>query len=120
YYKPRMDIELLSQYSEGIIATSGCLGGHVPQMLAPDAATDEGSGDGQRRDFEKAVETAAMYQDIFGRDNYFIELHDHGFEAQRGVLPDLTAIAERIGAPLLATNDLHYVSPSEADAHDAL
>ncbi|MEX1280300.1 MAG: DNA polymerase III subunit alpha [Acidimicrobiia bacterium] len=119
YYKPRMDVELLAEHAEGLIATSGCLGGHVPQMLAPDAGTEEGN-DNQARDFEGAVEVAAMYQDIFGRDNWFIEVQDHGFEAQRSVLPDLVEIARRIDAPLLAANDAHYVTPTEAEAHDAL
>jgi DNA polymerase III subunit alpha len=120
YYKPRMDLELLSEHSAGIIATSGCLGGHVAQMLAPDAGSEEGSGDPHQRDFEAAVAAAALYQDIFGRDNFFIELQDHDFDAQRRVLPDLVEIASRVGAPLLAANDAHYVTADEADAHDAL
>ncbi len=120
YYKPRMDIELISQYSEGLIGTSGCLGGEVPQMLAPDANSEEGSHKNQQRDFDAAVAAAAKWQDIFGKDNYFIEIMDHGFEAQRGVLPDLREIAKQVGAPLLAANDAHYVTPDEADAHDAL
>ncbi|NND85714.1 MAG: DNA polymerase III subunit alpha [Acidimicrobiia bacterium] len=119
YYKPRMDVELLSEHAEGIIATSGCLGGPVPQMLAPDAVVEEGQAH-EARDFEKAVEVAAMYQDIFGRDNYFIEIMNHDFAAQQRVLPDLRDIAKRIDAPLLATNDAHYASADEADAHDVL
>ena len=119
YYKPRMDHELLAEHSEGIIATSGCLGGQVPQLLAPDANGEEGNTR-HERDLEAAIAMAATYQDIFGRDNFFIELHDHNFEAQRGVLPDLVTIANSINAPLLATNDAHYVDPTEADAHDAL
>jgi DNA polymerase-3 subunit alpha len=119
YYKPRMDLELLAQHAEGIIAGSGCLGGHVPQLLAPDGWSEEGNQIGGR-DLRKALETAAMYQDIFGKDNYFIELQDHGLEAQRRVLPDLVEIARRIGAPLLASNDSHYTSAADADAHDVL
>ena len=119
YYKPRMDRELLAEYSEGIIAASGCLGGHVPQLLAPDASREEGNS-GQVRDFDAALEAAAMYQDIFGKDRYFIELHDHGLEPQHRILPDLVDIANRIGAPLLATNDAHYTRREESEAHDVL
>ncbi|HSG78447.1 MAG TPA: PHP domain-containing protein, partial [Acidimicrobiia bacterium] len=119
YYKPRMDRELLAEYAEGIVATSGCLGGHVPQLLAPDAYDEEGNVGGAR-DFEAALEAASMYQDIFGRENFFIEIMDHGVQAQERVLPDLVDISRRIGAPLLATNDVHYTRADEAEAHDAL
>ncbi len=120
YYKPRMDKELLAEHAEGIIATSGCLGGEVPQLLAPDASREEGNQGGAVRDFDAALEAAATYQDIFGRGNFFIEIQDHGIEAQRRVLDDLTEIAKRIGAPLLATNDAHYTRPDEYEAHDVL
>ncbi|MEE9183962.1 MAG: DNA polymerase III subunit alpha [Acidimicrobiia bacterium] len=119
YYKPRMDRELLAEYSEGIIATSGCLGGEVAQLLGPDASSEEGNT-GLSRDYEAAKKAAGMYQDIFGRDNFFIEIQDHGIPAERKVLPDLVQIAVEIGAPLLATNDSHYTHPSEAEAHDVL
>ncbi len=119
YYKPRMDRELLEAHSEGIVATTGCLGGHVPQLLAPDGSDEEGNTSGER-DFAAAVEAAGMYQDIFGKDNFFVEMMDHGIEAQRKVLPDLLEISKQIGAPLLATNDCHYTTDSEAKAHDAL
>jgi DNA polymerase-3 subunit alpha len=119
YYKPRMDFDLLAEYSEGIIAASGCLGGEVPQLLAPEASQEEGN-QGQVRDFDAALTAAARYQDIFGKDGFFIELQDHGIDAQRRVLPDLVEIARRIGAPLLATNDAHYTRKDEADTHDVL
>ncbi len=119
YYKPRMDIELLNEYHEGIVALSGCLGGHVPQMLAPDASNEEGNV-GQVRDYEAAVSAAAMYQDIFGKDNWFIEIQDHGIPAQKKVLGDLKQIAKDIGAPLIAANDSHYTYAHEANAHDVL
>ena len=119
YYKPRMDHELLAEYAEGIIATSGCLSGHVPTLLAPDAPREDGYGGG-RRDLEKAVEAAGLYQDIFGRDRFFIELHDLGLESQQRILPDLVEISQRVGAPLLATNDAHYTRQDEAAAHDVL
>ena len=119
YYKPRMDLELLSLYSDGIIATSGCLGGHVPQLLDPEASREEGNTGGAR-DFDAAIRAAGAYQDIFGKDRFFIELHDHGMEAQRRIVPDLLQISRRIEAPLLATNDTHYVRREQADAHDVL
>ena len=119
YYKPRMDRELLAEHSAGLVATTGCLGGHVPQLLAPDAYDEEGNLTGER-DVEAAVEAAAMYQDVFGRENFFVEVMDHEVEAQRRVLPDLLDVASRIGAPLLATNDVHYTRAAEAEAHDAL
>ncbi|MDJ0960738.1 MAG: DNA polymerase III subunit alpha [Acidimicrobiia bacterium] len=119
YYKPRMDVELLSQYSEGLVATSGCLGGHVPQLLAPDASREEGNV-GQERNYDAAVSAAAMYQDIFGKGNFFIEVQDHGIEAQRRIMDDLRSISKQVGAPLLAANDSHYTHAHEADSHDVL
>ena len=77
YYKPRMDSELLAAHSEGIVATSGCLGGPVAKRLAPDASSEDGQA-GAARDFEGALKAASHYQDIFGRDNFFIEIQDHG------------------------------------------
>jgi DNA polymerase-3 subunit alpha len=119
YYKPRMDLELLAEHSEGLIATSGCLGGHVPQLLAPDASQEEGNV-GQVRDYEAAVAAAATYQDIFGKGNFFIEVQDHGIPAQQRIMSDLVRISGDIGAPLLAANDSHYTYADEADAHDVL
>ncbi|MEX0865680.1 MAG: DNA polymerase III subunit alpha [Acidimicrobiia bacterium] len=119
YYKPRIDLELLAEHSEGIIATSGCLGGQVPQLLAPEAGNEEGNH-GAERDFEAAVRAAARFQDVLGRDNFFIELQDHGIDAQRKIMPDLLEIARRIDAPLLATNDAHYTRRDEHDTHDVL
>ncbi|MFB3110068.1 MAG: DNA polymerase III subunit alpha [Acidimicrobiia bacterium] len=119
YYKPRMDIELLAEHSEGVIATSGCLGGLVPQLLAPDAVSEEGNK-GTSRDIDAAVAAAVRFQDVFGKDNFFIEVQDHGIEAQRRIMPDLLEIASRIDAPLLATNDAHYTRRDEHDTHDVL
>ena len=118
YYKPRMDFELLEAHSEGVIATSGCLGGLVPQLLGPDVS-EEGNK-GIPRDFDAAVAAAAKLQDIFGKDNFFIEVQDHGLEAQARIMDDLLEVARRVGAPLLATNDAHYTRQDEHDAHDAL
>ncbi|MCZ6662354.1 MAG: PHP domain-containing protein, partial [Actinobacteria bacterium] len=119
YYKPRMDFDLLAQHSEGIIATSGCLGGLVPQLLAPDSVSEEGNK-GQIRDFDAAIAAAGRFQDIFGKDNFFIEVQDHGLAAQKAIMGDLLDISAKTGAPLLATNDAHYTKRSEHDAHDVL
>ena len=107
HYKPRCDWDLLQQHSEGVIATTGCLGGHVLQSLL-------------RGDDAGALEKAARLQDIFGRDNLFVELQDHGLPAQRETNPKLLEIAKKIQAPLLATNDSHYVHREDHLAHDAL
>ncbi|HEU4320798.1 MAG TPA: DNA polymerase III subunit alpha [Acidimicrobiia bacterium] len=119
YYKPRMDWDLLAEHSEGIIATSGCLGGLVPQLLGPDAVSEEGNK-GAMRDFEAAVAAAGRLQDIFGKDNFFIEVQDHGIGAQHRIMEDLLMVSQMVGAPLLATNDAHYTSREEHEAHDAL
>ncbi len=107
YYKPRMDWELLEKYSDGLIATTGCLGGQVLQALL-------------NGDEKGAIEKAARLQDIFGRDNLFVELQDHGLQAQRDTNPQLIEIAKKIGAPLLATNDSHYTHQEDHESHDAL
>ena len=107
YYKPRMDWELLSRYHDGLIATTGCLGGHVLQSLL-------------QGDEKGALDKAARLQDIFGKDNLFVELQDHGLQAQRDTNPKLVEIARKIGAPLMATNDSHYVHREDHEAHDAL
>ena len=107
WYKPRADWELLERYHEGVIATTGCLGGLVNQALL-------------RGDVELATAHAARLQEIFGRDNLFVELQDHGLEKQRKTNPQLVEIARRIGAPLLATNDSHYTTRDDHLAHDAL
>ena len=107
YYKPRLDWDLLSTYSDGVIATTGCLGGHVLQSLL-------------RGDVDGATQKAARLQDIFGKDNLFVELQDHGLAEQRSTNPQLIELARRIGAPLLATNDSHYTHREDHEAHDAL
>ncbi len=119
YYKPRMDFELLAEHSEGVIATSGCLGGLVPQLLGPDFGMEE-SAKARPRDFDAALAAAGRFQDIFGRDNFFIEIQNHGIEGQQRIMSDLLDISRHIDAPLLATNDAHYSRQSEAAAHDVL
>ena len=107
YYKPRLDWELLSELHEGIIATTGCLGGVVLQaLLAGDDAL--------------ALKRAARLQEIFGRDNLFVEIQDQGIPAQHQTNPKLIEIARKIKAPLLATNDSHYTHREDHLAHDAL
>jgi DNA polymerase-3 subunit alpha len=107
YYKPRMDWELLERYHEGLIATTGCLGGHVLQALV-------------RGDERGALDRAGRLQEIFGKDNLFVELQDHGLPAQRETNPKLIELARRLGAPLLATNDSHYTHREDHESHDAL
>jgi len=107
YYKARCDWELLERHHEGIIATTGCLGGVVLQALL-------------KGEDEHALKLAGRLQDIFGRDNLFVELQDHGLDKQKRTNPKLVEIARRLNAPLLATNDSHYVHREDAVAHDAL
>jgi DNA polymerase-3 subunit alpha len=107
YYKPRVDWDTLSDHAQGLIATTGCLGGPVLQSL-------------MQGDVEGATAKAARLQDIFGKDNLFVELQDHGIPEQHKTNPQLLDLARRIGAPLLATNDSHYVHRHDAVAHDAL
>ena len=107
YYRPRVDKESLARHAEGLIGFSGCLAGEVCSAL-------------KVGDDAEAAKAAGAYRDIFGPENYFIELQDHGLEEQRMVTPKLVDLAARIGAPLIATNDLHYTERSDAGAHDAL
>ena len=107
YRKPKVDWELLGDHAEGIIATTGCLGGHVAQSLLAG-------------NFDEALAKTARLQEIFGRENLFVELQDHGIPEQHRTNPQLVEIARRLGAPLLATNDSHYTRPEDAQAHDAL
>ncbi|TDE90836.1 DNA polymerase III subunit alpha [Occultella glacieicola] len=104
---PRMDRDLLSTYSEGLIATSGCASGEIQTRLRL----------GQR---DEAVRAAGELQDIFGKENFYIEIMDHGLDIERRTFADLIEIAKEIGAPLLATNDLHYTKEEDAHAHEAL
>jgi DNA polymerase-3 subunit alpha len=107
YYKPRLDWELLERFNDGLIATSGCLGGVVLQALLHD-------------DYPKALELAGRLQSIFGSESFYIELQDHGMPEQVRTNPQLLQIAKELRAPLVATNDLHYVHHDDAEMHDAL
>ncbi len=124
YRKPKVDWELLEEHSEGLIATTGCLGGHVLQALVPKAIMDPGKQQvdhlSEDERFENAVQLGGRLQDIFGRDNLFVEIQDHGIPAQQWSNPRLAALAKKLRAPLLATNDSHYVHRADAKAHDAL
>ena len=108
YYKPRIDKALLAQHAEGLIGLSGCLKGEVPSAIH---AQD---------DLKKARELAATYRDILGKDNYFIEMCDHGIEQQIKVNRELPKIARELGVGMVATNDVHFLNKEDHDAHDVL
>jgi len=107
YYKPRVDHELLAEYSSGLIALSGCLAGEIPTLLA-------------RGEDKKACNLAGRYREIFGPENFYLELQDHRLPEQATVNQGLCAIAREIGAGLVATNDVHYISRDDAAVHDVL
>jgi len=107
YFQPRMDRDLLSKYAKGIIGTSGCAGGEVQTRL-------------RLGQYDLARETAAEFRDIFGKDNYFIEIMDHGASVERRTFNELIRLSKDLGIPLLATNDLHYTEPGHSDAQEAL
>lgn len=107
YYKPRVDKQLLAKHSKGLIALSGCLKGEVNSLL-------------QAGNFKAAQQTAAGYRDLFGKENFFVELHDHGIEAQRRCNPDLVRIARALDLGLVAANDVHFLERSHHEAHDVM
>lgn len=107
YVKPRVDHDLISQHSEGIIILSGCLNGEVSQALL-------------RNDYNTALKHAAAMQEIVGKENYFIEIMNHGIEEQLKIIPDLIKIANQIGAKVVPSGDCHYVHQSDAHAHDVM
>lgn len=104
---PRMDAELIAEHADGIIATTGCPSGDVQTRL-------------RLGQYNEALEAAAMWQDIYGKDNYFLELMDHGLHIERRVRDDLLRIGEALGLPPLVTNDCHYVLESQAPSHEAM
>ena len=107
YHKPRIDKELLAQYGKGLIATSSCLRGEIPFLL------DHGKTD-------QAIKAAITYQEIFGKENFFIEIQENGLEKQKRINVELIRLANRLKIPLLATNDCHYLHRSDTRAHDIL
>ena len=107
YYKPRVDMEVLLKYHEGIIALSACLAGEVQRCLV-------------RGQYEEARETALKYQNCFGEGNFFLELQDHGIDQQQTVNQQLLRLSKDTGIDLVATNDVHYTYETDADSHDIL
>ncbi len=107
YRRPRVDFETLAKYSKGIIALSGCLNGVASQYLL-------------YSDYEKAREATAKFLDIFGRDNYFIEVQNHFMPQQKKILPGLVRLAKEFNLRCVATNDSHYVFKEDAEVHDAM
>ena len=107
YYKPRVDMELLREYHEGIIALSACLAGEVSRYLT-------------RGMYEDAKAAALRYQDIFGKGNFFLELQDHGISEQQEVNRQLLRMHQETGIDLVATNDVHYTTAEDAEPHDIL
>ncbi len=107
YYKPRIDMEVLREFHEGVIALSACLAGEVAVNLT-------------RNDYEGAKEAALRHLEIFGEGNYYLELQDHGISEQSMVNADLLRMSKELNIPLVATNDIHYVNAADAQAHDIL
>jgi len=107
YYKPRIDFEILERYSEGLIALSACLSGDIPKALV-------------NNDFERAKRVAKQYNDLFGKDNFYLELQSNGIEEQKLVNSQLVKLSKEMGIPLVATNDAHYLRKEDAKAHEIL
>ncbi|TGN66101.1 DNA polymerase III subunit alpha [Nocardioides eburneiflavus] len=107
YFKPRMDKEILAEHSKGLIVSTGCPSGAIQTRL-------------RLGQYDEAVREAAELQDIFGRDNVFLELMDHGIDIEKRVRDDLLRLGKEMGLPPIATNDSHYNNPEDAAAHDAL
>ncbi len=107
YYKPRVDMEVLKEYSEGIVALSACLAGEVAVNL-------------RKNSYEQAKEAALKYLHIFGEGNYYLEMQDHGIPEQRTVNAGIMRLSKETGIPMVATNDSHYIKAEDAEAHDVL
>jgi len=107
YYKPRIDDEILREYSSNLICTSACLAGYIPRKLL-------------NNQYEDAKEKAELYQNIFGKDNFYLELQDHGIPEQKIVNEKMILLSKETGIPLVATNDMHYLEKEDANAQDIL
>ncbi|MCR4629756.1 MAG: DNA polymerase III subunit alpha, partial [Clostridium sp.] len=107
YYKPRVDYETLKKYHEGIICCSACLAGEVARLLTADL-------------YEEAKKAALHYQQIFGEENYFLEMQDHGIPAQKKVNAGVMRLHQETGIPMVATNDCHYITADDVESHDIL
>ena len=106
YYKPRTDIDMIAKHAGGLIGFTGCLAGLIPQHLLHDR-------------FEEARKLTARFTDIFGRENYFVEIQDHGIPEQRKIIPGLLKLAEEFNLKVICSNDVHYVTAADAGPHDA-
>ena len=107
YYKPRVDLEILKEFSEGIICLSACLAGEIPKAIS-------------RGDLAEAREAALRYDEIFGHGNFFLELQDHGIMEQRNVNAALMGLSKELDIPMVVTNDCHYTYADDAESHDLL
>ncbi|NLC53400.1 MAG: PHP domain-containing protein, partial [Firmicutes bacterium] len=107
YYRPRVDREILAEHADGLIALSACLSGEIPTHLLAG-------------DYAAAEKTAAWYRDVFGPQNFFLELQNQGLEGQRQLNRDLATLAQALELELVATNDLHYIKREDAMVHDVL
>src|SRR5580704_14960199 len=107
YYKPRIDLDLLAQHSKGLIALSACLHGHIAETILSDK-------------YEDARRLAHTYSDIFGRNNFFLEVQDHHLDQDKKLTPELNRLSLETGLPLVATNDSHYLRKDDARAHEIL
>ena len=107
YYKPRVDKDLLAQYSKGLVCLSGCLRGNVNEQLIADK-------------YSEARDTAGFYQEIYGKENFFLEMQEHGLDQDKIVTPLLAKLSKDINAPLVITNDAHYLKKTSAHAHEIM
>ena len=107
YYKPRIDFELLKQHSEGIIALSACLAGEVPKAIL-------------RGSYDEAKKIVEKYVSVLGKDNYFLEIQDHGISEQKRIIPEIIKLSQETGVGLVATNDIHYLKKEDAKYQDVL
>jgi DNA polymerase III subunit alpha len=107
YHRPRIDKEILRDHAEGLIATSACLQGEVSYAV-------------RNNDYKKAVETAKEHADIFGKENYYLEIQDHGIDLEKKDKTELIALSKKLGLNIVATNDCHYLHQEDHSAHEAL
>ncbi|MGF7185645.1 DNA polymerase-3 subunit alpha [Desulfitispora alkaliphila] len=107
YYKPRVDKEILKKYSEGLIALSGCMAGEISRLILND-------------NLKEAEELAKFYNQVYGQENFYLELQDHGIEGQQLINRHLLEMSKRLGIPTVATNDVHYIKRKEQEIHDVL
>lgn len=107
YNKPRVDIELLEKYNEGLICLSACLAGEIPRQLV-------------NNNYEGAKKTALKYLEIFGAGNYYLEIQDHGISEQKNIIPLICRLSNETGIPLVATNDVHYIEKEDAEMQNVL